>query len=155
MPAETRCVTKWLIRGVLVAIALFVVAQAVPYGRDHANPAPAAEPKWDSAATRSLAQRACFDCHSDLTNWPWYSNVAPMSWLVYADVKGGREQLDFTHWNGAQAPSAAEVADIVRSGEMPPFQYVLMHRNAKLSVSEKAALARGLEATIAASQSGG
>jgi mono/diheme cytochrome c family protein len=146
---------KWLLRGALVVVALFVVAQAVPYGRNHANPAPAAEPRWDSATTRQLARRACFDCHSDLTTWPWYSNVAPVSWLVYADVKGGRAELDFTHWNTTMKPSAAEVAEIVRSGEMPPFQYVLMHRNAKLSASEQAALARGLEATIAQSPSGG
>ena len=142
---------KWLLRGALVAVALFVVAQAVPYGRNHANPAPAAEPRWDSPVTRALARRACFDCHSDLTTWPWYSKIAPVSWLVYADVKGGREQLDFTHWGSGERPSAQEVAQIVRSGEMPPFQYQLMHRNAKLSASEKAALAAGLERTIARS----
>ena len=145
---------RWLIRIAIAAAALFVLAQVVPYGRDHKNPAAVVEPRWNASQTRALAQRACFDCHSNLTTWPWYSNVAPVSWLVYADVKGGREQLNFSRWDVAQEPSAGDVAEIVRSGEMPPFQYILMHRNAKLSSAQKVALAAGLGATLAADPSG-
>jgi hypothetical protein len=147
-------VRRWLIRIAIAAAALFVLAQVVPYGRDHKNPAAVVEPRWNASQTRALAQRACFDCHSNLTTWPWYSNVAPVSWLVYNDVKGGREQLNFSRWDVAQEPSAADVAEIVRSGEMPPFQYILMHRNAKLSGAQKTALAAGLGATLAADPSG-
>jgi hypothetical protein len=145
---------RWLLRAVVAGFALFLVAQFVPYGRDHANPAVVREPHWNSPATRALAQRACYDCHSNLTTWPWYSQVAPMSWLVYSDVVGGRENLDFSRWDRAQEPSAQEVAAIVKAGEMPPFQYVLMHRDAKLSAAEKATLAAGLAATISASPPG-
>jgi mono/diheme cytochrome c family protein len=145
---------RWLIRIAIAGMALFVLAQVVPYGRDHKNPAAVVEPRWNAAATRTLAQRACFDCHSNLTTWPWYSNVAPVSWLVYNDVRGGREELNFSRWDVAQEPSAAEVAEIVRSGEMPPFQYVLMHRRAKLSKTERSALAAALQATLSADPAG-
>lgn len=67
------------VAGVLV---LAVGAQVVPYGRDHTNPPVLAEASWDSPATHDLAARACFDCHSNQTTWPWYSNVAPLSWVV-------------------------------------------------------------------------
>jgi mono/diheme cytochrome c family protein len=131
-----------------------VIAQVIPYGRKHANPAVAAEPRWAGAQTRELAQRACFDCHSNLTTWPWYSNVAPVSWLVYGDVQGGREHLNFSQWNTPQEASPQEVASIVRGGEMPPTQYTLLHPHAKLSAAEKDALARGLEATLRRSPPG-
>jgi hypothetical protein len=63
-----------------------VLIQLVPFGRDHTNPVVTAEPRWDSPVTRELADRACFDCHSNETEWPWYAGVAPVSWLVYRDV---------------------------------------------------------------------
>ena len=81
---------KWLLRALVAGVVVFGLIQLVPYGRDHANPPVTREVKWDSPRTRALAAGACFDCHSNLTTWPWYSNVAPVSWLVYADVVGGR-----------------------------------------------------------------
>ena len=63
-----------------VAILLFIGIQVVPYGHARTNPPVMAEPAWDSAATRELARQACFDCHSNETEWPWYSNIAPFSW---------------------------------------------------------------------------
>ncbi len=79
-----------------VLAALFLVIQLLPFGRDHTNPVVVSEPNWDSPATRSLAQRACFDCHSNESVWPWYSNIAPVSWLVYNDVIEGRSQMNFS-----------------------------------------------------------
>ena len=61
----------------------------VPYGRDHVNPPVGAEPSWDSPETRALARQACFDCHSNETEWPAYSTVAPVSWLIQHDVSEG------------------------------------------------------------------
>ena len=66
------------------------------------NPPVTQEPKWDSARTRQLAADSCFDCHSNLTKWRWYSNVAPMSWLVQSDVDGGRAALNFSEWDKPQ-----------------------------------------------------
>ena len=74
----------------------FVAIQLVPYGRDHDNPAVIAEPNWDSPQTRDLFMTACGDCHSYETEWPWYSNIAPVSWLVQHDVEEGREKLNFS-----------------------------------------------------------
>lgn len=129
------------------AIAVVAIMQAVPYGRSHTNPPVAAEPAWDSPTTRALAVRACFDCHSNETGWPWYSNIAPVSWLIQSDVNSGRETLNFSEWDRPQE-SALEAAAAAQSGEMPPFQYRLIHPKARLSAAEKAALVRGLVATL-------
>ncbi len=131
----------------ITALGLVLVAQLVPYGRDHTNPPVLAEPAWNTPATRALAARACFDCHSNETRWPWYSNVAPMSWLVQNHVDEGREVLNFSEWNRGDS-EADEAADAVRKGEMPPRSYVLMHPDARLTDDERALLVRGLEATI-------
>jgi mono/diheme cytochrome c family protein len=61
-----------------------------------------AEPAWDSGRTRVLAQQSCFDCHSNLTKWPWDSNIAPFSWLIQRDVDSGRSALNFSEWNNVQ-----------------------------------------------------
>ena len=130
----------------IVGVALFLLIQVVPYGHAHTNPPVTQAVKWDSAATAKLAQGACYDCHSNLTTWKWYSNVAPASWLVKRDVDEGRNNLNFSEWNKPQ-PSAGEVAEQIRSGEMPPIQYKILHPASRLSSSEKEALARGIEAT--------
>ena len=72
---------KKLMIVVAVLAGLFLAIQFVPYGRDHSNPPVIGEPTWNSPETRALAVRACFDCHSNETVWPWYSNIAPVSWL--------------------------------------------------------------------------
>ncbi len=146
---DRRDVRRWLIRGAIAVVGLFVIAQLVPYGRDHTNPPVTREVRWDSARTRQLAAGACFDCHSNLTNWKWYTNIAPVSWLVYADVKGGREHLDFSEWDKPQG-EVGDIVEAVRDGSMPPFQYTPLHSAARLSSAERAALARGLEKTLAA-----
>jgi hypothetical protein len=132
-------------------IALFVLIQAVPYGRNHSNPPVTQEPAWNSAQTRALASRACFDCHSNQTTWKWYSNIAPASWLVQRDVDSGRSQFNFSEWNKPQDISAGDIADTIRSGSMPPWFYTILHSNAKLSPGEKDALINGLNATLAKS----
>ncbi len=131
----------------LVALGLVLVAQLVPYGRDHSNPPTIAEPAWNSPATRVLAQRACFDCHSNQTRWPWYSHVAPASWLVQSHVDEGRETLNFSEWN-RPSDEADEAAETVREGEMPPRSYLLLHPEARLTDAEREQLARGLDASL-------
>lgn len=129
---------------------IFVLAQAVPYGRAHSNPPVLKEPAWDSAQTRAFAVDACFDCHSNETKWPWYTNVAPASWLVQNDVDGGRSTLNFSEWNKPQETSISDVVEAVRGGSMPPFFYSWMpnHPNARLSKTEQDAFVRGLKATF-------
>jgi hypothetical protein len=140
--------TRRIVTGAgLAAAAALVVAQLVPYGRSHTNPPLRAEPGWDSPETRALAVRACFDCHSNETVWPWYASVAPMSWLVQHDVDEGRAYLNFSEWDRPQE-EAVEAAETVREGEMPLSVYTWIHPGARLSAEEKERLAAGLEATL-------
>lgn len=140
---------RFLPIALVVVAAVGLVIQAVPYGRRHVNPPVLAEPKWDTAQTRALAARACFDCHSNDTVWPWYSSVAPMSWLVQRDVDEGRRALNFSEWNRPQE-EAREAPKTVTQGEMPPWIYTIRASQARLSQAEREALSRGLTATLAA-----
>ena len=133
-------------------VGVLLLAQLVPYGRGHENPPAGTMVSFDTPATRQLAERACFDCHSNRTKWPWYASVAPVSWLVEHDVVEGREKLDFT----AFAPQSEEAGDAVKEaaetvtkGEMPPRAYLLMHPEARLGAAEKKQLASGLTTTFA------
>ena len=128
----------------LLALLAVGLIQFIPFGRTHTKPPKSTEPSWDSAGTRELFRRACFDCHSNKTVWPWYSNVAPVSWLVQRDVDGGREHMNFTEWDLPQR-HAKDIAEQVRTGEMPPWFYLPMHPAAKLSAAEKQALIDGAE----------
>jgi hypothetical protein len=130
-----------------VFVGLFGLMQLVPYGRTHSNPRVRQEPQWDSDRTRDLAKRACFDCHSNETRWPWYANVAPMSWVVQRDVDAAREVVNFSEFNRPQdlAPYSALS---VRSGGMPPTKYRVAHPEADLTPEETEALAKGLDATL-------
>ncbi|MGA9533224.1 MAG: heme-binding domain-containing protein [Anaerolineales bacterium] len=126
-------------------VALLLVIQLIPYGRQHTNPPITAEPPWSSSETRALAERACSDCHSNETAWPWYSSVAPVSWLVVHDVQEGRQTLNFSEWDRNQQ-RLREIAEVLREGEMPPFYYVLQHPGARLSAAERAQLEQELTA---------
>lgn len=144
--------TKIVGGGLLLLLVAFIVIQLVPYGRDHTNPPVAQEPSWDSSETRALAVTACFDCHSNETDWtPWYASVAPASWLVQHDVDEGRQILNFSEWGtNPRAERAGELSEVIREGEMPPSQYLLLHPNAKLTNAQKQQLAQGLAATATA-----
>jgi hypothetical protein len=143
---KTR-VVLYVVGGLVV---LFVLAQTVPYGRGHSNPPVTKEPAWDSPRTRALAVDACFDCHSNLTRWPWYSNIAPESWLIQRDVDSGRSTLNFSAWDKPQEADIGEIVDAVNSGGMPPWYYRLLHSKSRLSKAEKAELIAGLQRTLQA-----
>ena len=130
---------------VLLGAALAI--QLVPYGRRHDNPAVVREPPWDRPRTRDLFFRACKDCHSHETTWPWYSSVAPVSWLVRWDVSEGRSHLDVSDWNEREH-HGDEAAKLVRQGKMPPWYYLLAHPEARLSDPDRGALVLGLVATF-------
>jgi mono/diheme cytochrome c family protein len=132
----------WSLLGIIVVVV--VGLQLIPYGRHHTNPPVVTEPQWDSPRTRELFTRACADCHSNATVWPWYSNVAPVSWLVQRDVDEGREKFNISTGSG----EADEAAEKVVEGEMPPAQYPWLHPAANLSTSEKQELIQGLLATF-------
>ena len=140
---------RFVVRLLVFVVIVLLLIQVIPYGRDHTNPPTGQEPKWSSPAVRQLTQEGCFDCHSNLTEWPWYTNVAPVSWLTTRDVNDGRDALNFSEWQRPQDANLAEVIDAIRSNDMPPAQYRLIHEDARLSDNERQQLEAGLTATWA------
>jgi mono/diheme cytochrome c family protein len=138
----------WVKAGLGLVLALIAI-QFVPYGRNRVNPPIGAEPIWDSPETRALARRACFDCHSNETEWPAYARVAPVSWLVHHDVVEGRAVLNFSEWDRPQG-EAGDIVEAVQEGSMPPLQYKPLHAGARLSDAQRSELVRGLQRTLAA-----
>lgn len=137
----------WTKRLGMIIIGLLIVIQLVPFGRSHTNPPALGAPPWDSPETEALFARACADCHSNETTWPWFSNVAPVSWLTQFHVDEGREHMNVSTWpQGNQ--KADEAAETVREGEMPTIGFSLIHTDARLSAAETQALISGLEATF-------
>ena len=133
---------------IIIVIGLVVLALSqlimVPL---KTNPPVVSEPKWDSPQTRALAVRACFDCHSNETVWPWYSNVPPISWLVISDTVRGRARLNFSEWSQGRV-EAGEIREVIQEGKMPPTIYLPMHPNARLSNLEKQQLITGLSLSV-------
>ena len=136
---------KTLLYLVLAGLVLLALIQLVPYGRDHTNPPVVSEPNWDSPQTRQLAVDHCYQCHSNETTWPWYSNIAPASWLIANDVIEGRQKLNFSDWS--RQGELDEIAEQIQSGRMPPIQYTLPHPESVLTAEQKQAFIQGLQAT--------
>lgn len=92
------------------------------------------------ADAAAILDRSCRDCHSNDTRWPWYSHVAPASWLVIDHVNHGRSHLNFSNWGTYDAPRRAALlkksCELAREGEMPMPSYLLMHRSARLSPAD-------------------
>lgn len=127
----------------LAAVVVFFGIQFIPV--DRSNPAVVQEPNWDSPKTRDFARRACFDCHSNEVNYPWYSYVAPVSWFLAEHIKDGRDELNLSDWKPGDGVEAAKK---VRKGKMPLKSYLLMHPEARLTDSEKKEFIAGLAATF-------
>jgi hypothetical protein len=128
-----------LFKRALVATAVFlVVAQA--FRIERGNP-PVESDIGAPPAVQALLRRACYDCHSYETVWPWYAHVAPISWLLAHDVSEGRDGLNFSAWTrydpAKRAKKLREVAEEVAEGEMPLWYYVLVHPEARLDDGER------------------
>lgn len=130
----------WLKRTIWVILAVLVFGQAVRPSRTN----PTIEPTHEIAAsmnvpasTGAIFSRACNDCHSNRTVWPWYSKVAPASWLVGYHVYAGRKEMNLSEWGTYSARRKAhllkEMCKEVTEGDMPGFSYTLLHPQAKLS----------------------
>ena len=146
---RTRTFASWPWRRIarragLGLVVVVLLIQVIPYGRDHSNPPVTQDAPWPSEQTRELAVRACYDCHSNETRWPWYSNVAPVSWLIQRDVDEGRRELNFSEMNRRQ--EGDEAAETIREGEMPPWFFTVPHPDARLSAAEKEELVAALTA---------
>lgn len=135
---------RFLRNALFVLIGLLIIIQFIPVQRT--NPAVTREVKWDAPETRAIAKRACFDCHSNETTWPWYAYVAPVSLRLASHVTEGRERLNFSAWDQPNE-SYSEIEKVLREDEMPLWDYLLMHADAKLSDADKQTLLTGLKAT--------
>ncbi len=136
----------WILIG-LVVVGLLI--QLIPLPGRGNNPPVTSEPPWDSPQTRLLAKRACFDCHSNETVWPWYSYVAPVSWLVYNDTMGGRRRLNFSEWNTTRSQrELGNISRTIQNGRMPPAIFLPMHPSARLTAAEQQQLITGLNNSL-------
>jgi hypothetical protein len=126
----------------LIAVAVALVgSQFIPVDRD--NP-PVESDIPTSPQVKAILRRACYDCHSNETVWPWYSRIAPVSWLIANDVREGRGELNFSTWNRystqQQVKKLRESWEKVAEGEMPPWFYLAVHRDVRLSAEDRARL---------------
>lgn len=140
--------SKFFTRSLIVVFVLFLLIQVYPYGRDHTNPPVKNEPVWSGPQTRELFTRACGDCHSNQTEWPWYSHVAPASWLIQNHVDEGRAHFNVSEWGREGKNEGEEAAEAVEKGYMPIKNYTWLHPSARLSDEEKKTLIKGLKATF-------
>lgn len=143
---------RWII-GMFVLLAVgFVIIQIVPVGRVFAslnrqpNPPVVTTIHWDSPETERLARTACYDCHSNETVWPWYAQIAPISWLITRDVNKGREAMNFSE-DTLDEYDAADLEWHIHNN-MPPRLYLPLHPEANLSAEQRDKLVSGMWATF-------
>ena len=138
---------KWLKRVLIALVVLFVAIQVIRPARTN----PAVDPtRTIQAVTKmspdvdAILKRSCNDCHSYETKWPWYTNIAPVSWFVIRDVNEGREHASFSDWASYNRKKAIhvldEMNDEVMEGDMPLPKYVRMHPEAALSEVDRSRL---------------
>jgi hypothetical protein len=144
MAARPRHTLRWVL---VVLVVLFVIAQFVPVDRSN----PPSDPRQSLIATAAppppvaaALERSCRDCHSNETRWPWYSRVAPASWLLARDVSEGRSHLNFSEWatldNRRRTRRLEEVCEEITAGAMPKSSYLLIHPAARLAPGEITAI---------------
>jgi heme-binding protein len=135
-----------MLPSIIISVVL-VLAVGLSRSRDRADQANAmahdlrdAEPLRESEAGKVLVL-ACGNCHSNQTEWPWYSHVAPVSWWIQSHVRKGREELNFSKWTSYSARQRRAKLDsicgLISTGRMPPWSYTMLHPEARLTATEK------------------
>jgi Haem-binding domain len=135
-----RRILKW------IGIALVVIFIAVQFSRPARTNPSVDESQTIFARTQmppqvsAILDRSCVDCHSNKTVWPWYSHVAPVSWLVVDDVNGGRHMMNLSEWGrldpDRQGKKLRQICDEVTDGSMPLWFYTPLHSGSKLSPAD-------------------
>jgi hypothetical protein len=130
-------------RVIWIAAVVVVLAGAQLVPVDRSNPPVEAEIALPDGV-REIVRKACYDCHSHETRWPWYAYVAPVSWLVGRDVEHAREHLNFSRWGSYDPTEKAElleeIAEEVEEREMPLQIYLSLHSEARLTSGERASI---------------
>ena len=134
---------KWLKRLVLALLVLFLLAQFMRPERTNPPIDPAKELRAP-APVQQILDRSCKDCHSNRTEWPWYSHVTPVNWYLVDHINEGRQELNFSDFNSyetkKQARKLQELCEEVEDGHMPIPEYTWLHRDAKLSAANQRTL---------------
>ncbi len=132
---------------IIVIIVILIGIQFVPVSKT--NPPVSGEIKAPTEVMEIL-RTSCYDCHSNESEWPWYSNIAPVSWLVVNDVNEGREHMNFSEWQSYseedKAEGIEEVWEEIEEGEMPLWFYLPLHPEARLSYDQKETIRKWVEA---------
>ena len=147
-----RAWRRWAERIGLGLLAALMVSQFIPVDRHN----PSIDPSKTIYATEKLPApvqavftRSCQNCHSNQTVWPWYSYVAPVSWMIASDVHGARKKMNFSEWGGYPAnkreEKLEEICEQLTNGDMPDLKYTLLHRGARITAEERAAVCQWTE----------
>ncbi|MEZ5358442.1 MAG: heme-binding domain-containing protein [Candidatus Zixiibacteriota bacterium] len=124
----------------LILFVILLILQVFPVTRDNPDVHLGLDFN-ENPQVRQVLATSCYDCHSNETKWPWYSYVAPVSWLVAGDVEEGREHLNFSNWGlmseDKQAHAREEILEEIEEGKMPLDIYLIMHADAALSDADK------------------
>ena len=123
----------------LIVLAVIIIAiQFIPVNRTN----PPVTATFDAPMeVISVFKRSCYDCHSNETNWPWYSYIAPVSWLVSSDVEEARSHFNFSEWGNLSRKDIAkmkeEIWDEIEKEDMPLWKYTILHPDANLTPQDK------------------
>lgn len=134
----------------VVAVGGFLLIQIIPFGHIRTNPPIVSEPNWSSQQARAVVKQHCFQCHSNETNWTWYANIAPGSWLIAMDVIEGRNAFNFSDWQNNPG-RLKEMVRKVQKGDMPPIQYWIFHPQERMSDQQKQEVISALQSSIQSS----
>jgi hypothetical protein len=139
-----------IIIGIVLTLALLQFIRI-----DKTNPASKPESDFltisgENSTAESMIKAACYDCHSNTTVYPWYTNIAPVSWMIKHHVNEGRDELNFSHWDSYSMEEKIDLlqesSEEVLDGEMPALSYRIMHSSARMSEEEKSRLAEWFKA---------
>ena len=134
-------------RIIFSVVVVLILIQFYPV--DTINPKETA-PIQMADSVSSLIENACYDCHSNNTKWPWYTNIAPISWFLLDHVNEGRRELNFSEWNSYSVPrmkrKLQEIVEEVEQDKMPLKDYKMMHPEAELLPKDKEKLIRWAKA---------
>jgi hypothetical protein len=138
----------WIVGGLAIAVSALVH----PFGpvKSVISAEPLLAGSSVDPALQRIIERSCQNCHSERTEWPWYSYIAPVGWMIESDVSEGRQHLNLSHWeeygSNQQSAQLSKMAAAIRNRQMPPARYILLHPAAKLSNTEIAQIDKWTQA---------
>jgi hypothetical protein len=149
-----------MMRALKLICALAAVALIVgEVGAQHRTPMKAGNHRKSALLNSEPAKvlaKTCGNCHSDHTDWPWYSNLAPLSWWIARDVREGRKRLDFSEWDTysqwQRQDKLESICGLISTGRMPPWQYTAMHPRARLTQRDKNAVCAWVKEEVIAAK---